>query len=387
MKYHLLDSLACPSCDATELALESYRVDREASPPEVVDGLLVCSSCRSHYPVVDSIPRFLPDSWEEHRGRLSVYRSGDEGCAAGSADDIATFRKFHKATQQSFGFEWLRYRVTSFSENQEFFRRSTGLSSAELRGKRVLDAGCGMGRFMEVAASEGAEVVGLDLSLAVERAWRETKHRSQVHVVQGDILRPPFRKDAFDAVYSIGVLHHTPDTRQAFRALHGLLRAGGRISIWVYPAFQPEEVTHAHKRAFARFDRWLSDAARHVTTRLPHEVLHYLCLSAGPLGWLKRQVSQNAALKYLGCPVLLLPISSHAEWQVRVCDTFDWLSPRYQWKHTTPEVVGWFEHEGLTEILPLPEPTSVRGMRRAARLEDRPLGARVTETDLQPSAG
>jgi SAM-dependent methyltransferase len=224
-----------------------------------------------------------------------------------------------------------------------------------------------MGRFLEVAAGAGAEVIGMDLSRSVERARRETRHADHVHFVQGDILRPPFRPGVFGVVYSLGVLHHTPGTRAAFAALCPLLREGGRISIWVYPTFAQQIPVAFYKRIFARLAQGISDGTRLITTRLPRPLLHYLCYLAVPVGWLKRLAAENRGLKYLLWPALLAPVSAHREWRVRLCDTFDWLAPPYQWKHTTQEVLEWFREAGLEEVRPLETPVSATGCKGARK--------------------
>ena len=103
----------------------------------------------------------------------------------------------------------------------------------------MLDAGCGTGRHAYYAATYGAhEVVALDLSDAVETAAHNLRSFDNVQVVQGDLLRPPFRTAAdgggFDLVYSIGVLHHLPDPFAGFRSLTRYVRPGGTIAVWVY---------------------------------------------------------------------------------------------------------------------------------------------------------
>jgi 2-polyprenyl-3-methyl-5-hydroxy-6-metoxy-1,4-benzoquinol methylase/uncharacterized protein YbaR (Trm112 family) len=368
MKRRLLEYLICPGCGGPGLELESALPLRDLWPPEIGAAILACELCGRSYPVVDGVPRLLPDSWEEHRERLApgiarrAPAKGEGPAAARDAAEVEGFRARQGATRESFGFEWLRHQVTRFPENLEFFRRSLGIEPAELAGKLVLDAGCGMGRFLEVAASGGAEVVGLDLSRAVERAQRETRHRSRVHFVQGDIFRPPFARESFDVIYSIGVLHHTPDTRRAFEALVPLLKPGGRIAIWVYRTFQPEVPVGVHKRLFERLSEWTSDATRALTTRMPHELLHLLCYGAAPTGWLMRQVRRWRPTRYALAPLLLLPVSEHADWRVRVCDTFDWLSPKYQWKHTSREVREWFAAAGLTGVRSLELAVGVQGV-------------------------
>lgn len=381
MKYKLLQWLACPRCGRPDLRIDAFRIDTEQSPVEVRDGILTCAGCLKMYPVVAGVPRMLPDSFNEHYSYLSALSPAVPKAPATDGDS-AEFRRLNKSTQESFGFEWLRYQVTDFAENVEFFRQTMGISPGDLTGKLVLEAGCGMGRFLEVAASRGAEVVGIDLSRSVERAWSETSFGANLHVLQADIMRPPFRRHTFDNIYSIGVLHHTPNTRQAFQALCPLLCSGGRISIWIYRTFQPEIKVAAHKRAFASVTGVVSDGSRLITTKLPHRVLHYLCYLAIPIGFLKRKVDENRLLRYVFWPIILLPVSTHRKWQVRVCDTFDWLSPKFQWKHTTPEVVQWFKTEGLTQVQSFERSVSVTGFAPAS-CEARAEGSRAGLADVR----
>jgi len=305
----------------------------------------------------------LPDSAEEYSAFLEKFDALANNRCGADLRQLSKFHAAHDSTRSSFTYEWLRYSVTDFDENCRFFREATGLGHPDLNGKTVLEAGCGMGRFMEVAASQGAHVVGLDLSRSVERARQSTRFPSQIDLVQGDLMNPPFESESFDVVYSIGVLHHTPDTRQAFHGIAPLVRSGGRISVWVYRTFQPEHSVSMGKKIFAQVQEWLSDGMRVVTTRLPHHILHYLCAATVPVGWLKYVADTRPVLKYPLAPVLLLPISAHPRREVRLCDTFDWLAPRFQWKHTTGEVLRWFEEEGFTERQSLQRTVSVTGLR------------------------
>lgn len=360
MRERLLDWIVCPRCGSTLEAEVFGRAQLRSTRDEIREALLHCRCCKNAYPVVDGIPRMLPDSLETYAHLLPV---SVPALALSVGHEAECFRKLQGSTRESFGFEWLRYQVTEFRENVEFFRAVTGFDRSNVQGKLVLDAGCGMGRFLEVAASLGAEVVGVDLSSSVERARRETNHPENVHFVQGDIMNPPFRRAIFDAAYSIGVLHHTPDTHRAFQSLCPLVKSGGEMAIWVYRSYLPEVEVEFHKKSLARVIGWVSDGTRALTTRLPHSLLHYLCYAAVPLGWLKRRVQRNRALKHLCWPLLLPPVSDHSDWRVRLCDTFDWLSPRYQWKHTTNEVLAWFEGEGWESIRAQDKPVSVRGVK------------------------
>ena len=74
-------------------------------------------------------------------------------------------------TKSAYGLQWNRFRIIRPEEDRATFRNRTGLSPADLDGKVVLDAGCGMGRYLRTAAESSASlIVGLDLSQAVVAA-------------------------------------------------------------------------------------------------------------------------------------------------------------------------------------------------------------------------
>lgn len=251
---------------------------------------------------------------------------------------------------KSFGREWNWFAETQLdrpaeqqTESRETFALKTGFSPEDLRGKTVLDVGCGMGRFAEVASSYGARVLGVDLSVAAEAAQRNLGDRPNAAFLQADVFDLPLRPESFNLIYSIGVLHHTPDTHAAFSQLPRLLRPGGRIAIWVYSS--------------RRRLRYLSsDLYRRITTRMDEERLLRLCRVAEPLGRLYR----TRPGRFL---TPLLPVSHHPDPEWRLLDTFDWYAPKYQWKHDWAEVEGWFEQAGLEDIQRHEVEVSVSGRR------------------------
>jgi SAM-dependent methyltransferase len=224
---------------------------------------------------------------------------------------------------------------------------------------------------MEVAAGMGAHVVGIDLSRSVDRAYRETRFKPQIDLIQGDLTNPPLRSESFDALYSIGVLNHTPDTLQAFQSVSGLLRPGGRAAIWMDQRFLTANGNHACNRFSSRLSHWLTDGMRVFTKRMSHRMLHYVCIGLAPLGDLKRVAGSSRILKAIFAPILLLPVSDHPNWRVRLGNIFSWLASPNQWRHTTREVMAWFEAEGYEAIHPLNQMVSrtagVSGDRPAAR--------------------
>jgi SAM-dependent methyltransferase len=262
------------------------------------DGLSLSSAARpGGYPVVDGIPRFTQSK--------------------------------HLA---SFGRQWTRYEVAHEDEDRATFQAKTGMSLEELHGLRVLDAGCGGGRYAKVAGEAGATVVGVDQTEAVDKAAALCRHRPDVHFVQGDLKRLPLEPGTFDFVFSIGVMHHDVATRDVFDAVAPLVNRGGRLSVWLY-----------------RRNQWwqeaLNDWLRKRTTALPPERLERWCRWGAQLG---------------GVPVLnktlnkIVSFSSHPCYENRLCDTFDWYAPQYQHHHTVEELCAWFRDAGFDEVRVLP---------------------------------
>jgi len=283
---------------------------------------LECAACETAFPVVGGVVRFV------------------------EAEKYAS----------SFGFQWSAYARTQLDDDESHesetdFRNRTGFGPDELRGKLVLDVGCGMGRFADIASRWGARVIGVDLSIAAEVAARNFADRQSVTIFQADVFSLPFAPASFDFIYSIGVLHHTPNCEQAFKGLPKLLKPTGSIAIWLYSGY----------------NKWyrLSDVYRKVASRLPAPLLHALCQIAVPLYYVHHGLRR---VPLIGRPMStllhqLLPISLHRNAEARVLDTFDWYSPTYQSKHTYEEVFRWFEGCGLDSLHVLHEPIAVRGRR------------------------
>jgi SAM-dependent methyltransferase len=297
MTHALLSLLRCPACGQ-----KFVRAPASSGSGSVEDGTLVCGGGHS-VQVRGGIPRFVADD-----GYVS-----------------------------SFSYEWQKHATTQLDSasgsgrSEKQFAMRLGKPLDWLRDKLVLDAGCGMGRFAEIAAAHGATVVALDFSFAIDVARTNLASWPNVHFVQADLLTPPFSPATFDVVYSFGVLHHTSDTRAAFHALACLVKPGGILSMFVYAAYN---------KAFV----YSSDFWRKFSTRLPHKVLYRLCAAAIPLYYLY-------SIPFAGLiGKAVLPISMEPNWRWRWLDTFDWYSPKYQSKHTHAEVGRWFAEEGFDNL-------------------------------------
>ena len=296
MKPRLLSLIVCPECKGS-LDLEISHEEEG----EIIEGGLFCRPCGSKFPIRRGVPRFV------------------------ELDDYV----------DTFSFEWNKFHdvqidiLNDTNESEKTFLGKTGWTPGDLEGKLVLDVGVGAGRFAEVVSRWGAEIIGTDLSFAVDAAYENVGKRENVHILQANLFHLPFRKDVFNAIYSIGVLHHTPNTKQAFDALVPHLQSGGEFAVFVY--------------AFGHYS-YFSDIWRKVTTRVPHRILYYLSSLSIPLYYLYRLPGFGSGLRFL------FPMSQHPSPRWRWLDTFDWYTPKYQHKHTWPEVYLWFEEKGFGNI-------------------------------------
>ena len=297
----LFDLLVCPTC-MSELSH--------------CGETLICQREGREFPVIRGVPRFVESD--------SYVRS--------------------------FSFEWNMHQTTQLDtfrqdgSSEDIFRKKTGFAPQDLRGKLVLDAGIGAGRFTDTMARWGANVIGVDLSYAVEAAKENFGHLNNVLVAQADIARLPFKPETFDAIVSIGVLHHTPDTKKYFQALIPHLRRGGSIAIWVYPA----EGDFLTRKQWIRF-----------TSRIPDRMFYEWCR------WFVPYAQARISNLLIQSIYRVFPFSCQGlGLENDILDTFDGYSPRFHGIHTPQEVETWFKEAGLVDIhIPGPWDTSMRGTR------------------------
>lgn len=356
MKKRLLDLIVCPGCRA-DLTLEAFTEQGE----EVVEGALACARCAATFPVVEGVPRLLapallgrmrhryPAFFARHPGFLPAGTAGDETLA----DTLESFTRQRldlKPPGPAVASQW-----------QANLARNLGgaIRPDHLRGKLVLDVGCGFGRHLYCASELGAETVGVDLSGGVDLAYRNNRSHPRCHVVQANVFDRPFRDHAFDVVWSFGVLHHMPDPHAGFRAMVPFAkRDGGIVAIWVY-GYRGMAFTYrlSHMRALHRVTRELSAEARVRASKAVAGVLS--ALYWGPLG-LARRVGLRRVVDRL-------PLSVYVghEWSARVAAVHDRLSTPITHFHDHDELLGWCRDAGLFDAHV--EDTDRRGWRAYGR--------------------
>ena len=200
-----------------------------------MEGELRCQSCARLFPVTSGIPRFA---------KLDEIESDKRATAAG------------------FGWQWQHFTQEDERYAEQFLGWIAPSTPEFFREKVVLEAGCGKGRHTQLAARWGArDVIGIDLSAAVETAFAATRSLPNAHIVQADIYHLPLARK-FDYAFSVGVLHHLPDPRGGFLSMASRVKPGGYVSAWIYGAENNEWIT-----------RLVNPVREKVTSRIDRRVL------------------------------------------------------------------------------------------------------------------
>ena len=236
MKEALLEHLACPDCPGlgVELKLEGERL----AQGEIESGALRCPSCGLAWPIEAGVPNFV---------------------ARGDRADVVQ-------TTSGFARNWDAFNDVILDNeelNDELFRDWIApFDPEQFRGKVVLEPGCGMGRWLRVAAKYGPRtLIGVDYSEVAYTAARNVRALPDVHVVRADIRRLPLKK-RIEHEYCLGVVHHTPDPAGTFDALVRALAPGGQINCWVYGAEGNGWIT-----------KFVDPVRLRLTSKLPHKLL------------------------------------------------------------------------------------------------------------------
>jgi SAM-dependent methyltransferase len=254
----LLELLACPACSGTLTTTWS------------------CRACGKQFEVADGIP--------------NLRIPGDQR--------TETVRGFYERTPfPGYPPRDSLHALRARAGRSEFARL---MDQAIPGDARIVEMGCGTGQMCLYLQRADRVVIGADLTRASLRLGAAAARRfgiDHVQFVETDLRQPGLKADAFDVVYSSGVLHHTPDPRAAFGHLVKLARPGGMIVLGVYNAFARlplrlrrlaarltgfrvipfDPVLRDRTHEPARHDAWLRDQYQH-----PEEHRHTL---AEVQGW------------------------------------------------------------------------------------------------------
>ena len=336
-------------CSPTQqtLALEVFEQQGE----QIIEGVLR-DPTGEWFPIVNGVPCFLTGGLRpDHREFAVLHQLPPLPAGVGSERDDE-----QNKTNTTFSDKWRRFKRYGLEPAHqdflfEWYRKKLGLATRDdladfYSAKRaILECGPGSGfnsRFM--AEHTRGQVFALDVSEAANTTYENTRHLPNCHVVQADLMAPPFAD---------GVLHHTPDTLLAVHALYRKVAPGGQFYFYVYRKMGPPR-------------QFCDEYIRSHFTQLSPEACYAACEGLTELG---RELSRlNVRVKLeKSIPVLGIPAGDHDvqrllyysfakcfwneafDYETNNMVNFDWYHPHNAWQHNEEEVAGWLRELGVSE--------------------------------------
>ncbi|MFZ2500409.1 MAG: class I SAM-dependent methyltransferase [Minisyncoccia bacterium] len=247
------------------------------------------------------------------------------------------------ASEERFGYEWDNYSWMAENYEGQFLNWTHPLQKSDWKGKRFLDAGCGMGRNSYWPLKWGAaSAIAFDNDKRSVASTKETlKEFTHAQVIHKSIYAIDWENE-FDIAFSIGVIHHLEKPRDALARIVRALKPGGTLHIWVYSYEGNEWIV-----------RYVDPVRIHITSRLPVALVHlltyfcsvplYICLKIGFLS--APYYKQIAAFDFWHIHGMafdqLIPTVAHYWKKDEVYSLVQELSLENVSVEPTPEGTGW----------------------------------------------
>ena len=328
MKESLVEHLVCPTCNKNFILKTKKKVRSE-----IIKGELICQKLH-RFPINEGIPRLVTDK-----------------------------SKIFVKTENSFSSKWKNYNKTYHNKKwfdgqkkwflQRFGWKTTANFNKFLKTRtRILDAGTGIGNSAKLFSSNpNAHVFAIDASESVIFAYKKYGKIANIHFLQADIQKLPFKKGFFDFICSDQVLHHTKNTEKSFKILTRLLSKKGMISIYVYKIKGPI-------REFA--DNFIRESTVKMTAKQCIQFSRDMALLGKNLSKIKKTITIPKNIPVLEIKAGTYDVQRFIYWNFLKCwwskdvpfeqsvaTNFDWYFPEYAFRHNPKEVKKWFKDSKL----------------------------------------
>jgi SAM-dependent methyltransferase len=253
-----------------------------------------------------------------------------------------------RETVASFGDEWSRFDQTGMTETEtrkafeEYF--SVFPWAALPMDAEGFDMGCGSGRWARLVAPRVGRLHCVDPSSALDVARRNLATLGNVAFHQASVDASGLPPTSQDFGYSLGVLHHVPDTAAAIRSCVALLKPGAPLLLYLYYAFD-------NRPAWFRAIWRMSDLGRRIIHRLPAGLKHAATDAIAALVyWPLARLS--GVLERLRLPVHGIPLSfyRHHTFYTMRTDARDRFGTPLEQRFTRTQIEAMMRAAGLVDV-------------------------------------
>jgi len=323
LKTNLINYIVCPKC-YKDFTLKSEKYDND----EVVSGLLVCKN-NHKFKIIRGVPRLVID---ETTGFVKTEEAFS-----------SKWKKYNKFYHQK---KWYLHQQNWFLDRFGWKNLNNFNKFLKTRSK-ILDAGTGIGNSAKLFSSNSqSQVFAIDASESIDFAYKKHGKTTNIHFLQADLRRLPFRKRFFDFICSDQVLHHTKDTETSFKILTKYLEKDGLISIYVYNKKAPI-------REFA--DDFIREHTTKMTEKECVEFSKDMTYLGKSLSQLRKKIRIPRDIPALKIKAGTYDIQRFIYWYFLKCFwaedgnfersvgvNFDWYFPKFAFRHTPDEVRKWY---------------------------------------------
>ena len=206
------------------------------------------------------------------------------------------------------------------------------------------DAGCGSGRWAILVAPKVGKLHCIDPSSAIDVAKKNLQQVNNCEFHQCTVSNLPFDDNAMDFGYSLGVLHHIPDTAKGLRDCVNKLKVGAPFLLYLYYAFDNQPVWY----------RWIwqmSNLFRQIVWRLPHRAKLMVCgLIAALIYWPLARTAR--IVDGMGGSIHSFPLSAYRDqsFYFMRTDALDRFGTKLEQRFTKREIEKMMIAAGLVDI-------------------------------------
>lgn len=338
--------MVCPECRSNDLDLKILKQNGE----NIEEGEIECNQCTSKYLITKGITR------------MNTFRKGS---------NMDNWSINAKQTQKNYSFWWSN--IKKDDEYEDNYRKRLELRSClnkkQFDGQIVLDVGCGSGALSKAAIEFGAKhVIAIDITSSVDNARKNLKHFDNIDFIQADISNLPFIEEFADIVFSIGVLHHTPEPDKSFNRIAKLLKYDGYFSVYLYSSTLYKYDNYL-QRLRGDLKHIMQNQLRKLTFRSPSGLILLfarLLTNVGMAIYLLK--NKGNLLFYIGRFMqAIFPTAIYfpsEDFGSNVARNYDYYCTPYNHNHSAEEVILWYVNQNFDNLILGPYPLCVSGQKK-----------------------